>query len=260
MVSLQNIKEKIKGFSVREWFLVILSCFLLVMCAQIYFSDRTKIIAIQEESQVYKNKADEEYRAKTILIQKNSELKKSNDSLYAEYKKIKDQDPLVITKTLTKTSVDTLTIETEVEKIVVVDNNRFENGYKFAWNYDKKFDKDNYFNIQGATYTDSLLTSAETKIDKLEIGSDLILDVVKSQADNAMRIVARSNNPYVSITSIDGAVINPTQNKTIKSYFKPKRWGLGVSVGYGVQYSPSHKEVNFGPQVGVGLSYNIFQW
>lgn len=232
--------------------MILLAC-CLTCCVQMYFSHKTKIVAIQEESDVYKNKADEEYRAKTILVQTNKELKKSNDSLYAEYKKIKKDDPLIITKTILETRVDTLPMET-----VIVHSS--PNEYHFNWSYSENVDNNNYFRIGGHTTTDSLMSVAATSLDSMSLGADLKLNVVKSEADNALRIVARSNNPRVKITQMEGVVLDPTKNELIKSYFPPKRWGVGVGLGVGVGYDITGKRVSVGPQVTVGINYNLFNW
>lgn len=38
---------------------------------------------------------------------------------------------------------------------------------------------------------------------------------------------------------------------------KPCRWGVGVQVGYGVQFG---EQVRTSPYIGVGISYNILSW
>lgn len=43
-------------------------------------------------------------------------------------------------------------------------------------------------------------------------------------------------------------------------YPKPKRWGIGVQVGAGVQYGTIHKQMDVGPYIGVGISYNILSF
>ena len=56
--------------------------------------------------------------------------------------------------------------------------------------------------------------------------------------------------------SLDSLIINsPVQTVRIKD--KPKRWGIGVQVGYGVTIGSTPK---FAPYVGVGISYNILNF
>lgn len=56
--------------------------------------------------------------------------------------------------------------------------------------------------------------------------------------------------------SLDNIYIyQPTQIVQVKS--KPKRWGVGIQVGYGVTLKQTPQ---FSPYVGVGVSYNLFQF
>lgn len=50
-------------------------------------------------------------------------------------------------------------------------------------------------------------------------------------------------------------IYQPTQIVQVKS--KPKRWGVGIQVGYGVTLKQMPQ---FSPYVGVGVSYNLFQF
>lgn len=56
--------------------------------------------------------------------------------------------------------------------------------------------------------------------------------------------------------SLDDLLIyQPTQVVRIKD--KPKRWGIGVQVGYGITVG---KQPQFSPYIGIGVSYNLFQF
>ena len=50
-------------------------------------------------------------------------------------------------------------------------------------------------------------------------------------------------------------IYQPTQIVQVKS--KPKRWGVGIQVGYGVTLKQTPQ---FSPYVGLGVSYNLFQF
>ena len=39
-----------------------------------------------------------------------------------------------------------------------------------------------------------------------------------------------------------------------------KRWGIGIQAGAGVQYGTIHKQMDVGPYLGVGISYNILNF
>jgi hypothetical protein len=58
--------------------------------------------------------------------------------------------------------------------------------------------------------------------------------------------------------SLDSIFVYPSKEvQTIKIKPKPKRWGIGVQVGYGLTLQPQPK---FAPYIGVGISYNIFNF
>ena len=69
------------------------------------------------------------------------------------------------------------------------------------------------------------------------------LDVIEKE--NKLKIIGTSDNPYVSITDFNGAVIDPTTSDVLKNCFKQKRWGIGPQVGVGVsrdlKFSPPGK-------------------
>ena len=44
---------------------------------------------------------------------------------------------------------------------------------------------------------------------------------------------------------------------TITTNAKTKRWGIGVQAGVGAQYGTIGKQMDVGPYVGVGISYNL---
>lgn len=46
--------------------------------------------------------------------------------------------------------------------------------------------------------------------------------------------------------------------KEITVHQKPKRWGIGIQVGYGMSL-PQGRPV-FAPYIGIGISYNLIRW
>ena len=65
------------------------------------------------------------------------------------------------------------------------------------------------------------------------------------------KIFVKTANPYVAFPTIDGAYIKAPEK------VKPKRWCVGVQVGFGVQYGTIHKAFDVGPYIGVGASYGF---
>ena len=57
--------------------------------------------------------------------------------------------------------------------------------------------------------------------------------------------------------SLDDLLIyQPSQVVRIRD--KPKRWGVGIQVGYG--FSPTSGNIRASPYIGIGVSYNLFTW
>lgn len=108
-------------------------------------------------------------------------------------------------------------------------------------------------------YNDSWLGFRETL--KLANKEEPVLDVYDIWMDVPLvvgisddyKIFITSPNPYFMATSIEGAVID-------KSKFAQKkpRWTLSVYGGFGAQYGLLKKEIDVGPQVGVGIGFRIF--
>ena len=58
--------------------------------------------------------------------------------------------------------------------------------------------------------------------------------------------------------SLDSLIFRmPREVVTVKEYSKPKRWSVGVQVGYGVTLKGTPQ---FAPYVGIGVSYNLFSF
>ena len=58
--------------------------------------------------------------------------------------------------------------------------------------------------------------------------------------------------------NLDSLILRtPREIITIKEKTKPKRWGVGVQVGYGITLKGTPQ---FAPYVDVGVSYNIFNF
>ncbi len=58
--------------------------------------------------------------------------------------------------------------------------------------------------------------------------------------------------------SLDSLIFRmPRETMTITKYPKPKRWSVGIQVGYGMTLKGTPQ---FAPYVGIGVSYNLFSF
>lgn len=113
---------------------------------------------------------------------------------------------------------------------------------------------------------DSTVVRYVTEVVKVIDTADVVtdchhLDSVKVQIPITQKVYEDSTyKAYVSgfNPSLDSILVYPkTEVQTINIKPKPKRWGIGVQVGYGLSLTPAPK---FAPYVGVGISYNLFNF
>lgn len=151
-----------------------------------------------------------------------SEIKDLQDKLGAKVS--------TITKVETKTVVDTLYFETvtEVGDSVIIGN--------FS-HYDEWLTMNGQFH-----WTPSQST---TVLHKLTMNTPLKVGMTENNT-----YFVTTPNPYVNITSVEGATLTQTQKK--KNHF-----GVGLNVGVGMQYGIINKQIDFGPQLGIGINYNF---
>lgn len=69
---------------------------------------------------------------------------------------------------------------------------------------------------------------------------------------NDYQIFVKTPNPYVSFSSIEGAVID---NSVLKP--RKKRFNWGLQMGFGAMYDIMNKNIAVGPYAGVGAEFNF---
>lgn len=133
-----------------------------------------------------------------------------------------------LTKVETQTRVDTLLLQTEVIKTDSVVIGNFSH-------YDEWLAMNGQFR-----WTPS---GSSTTLNNLTMRTPLKVGVTENNT-----FFVTTPNPYVSITEVEGATIN-----------KPKKqhFGIGLNLGVGVQYGIINKQIDFGPQLGIGLNFNF---
>lgn len=206
-----------------------------------------KPVVIDDSLRYWKDKAGREYAEKAAAFMTVSQLRHENDSLYAEYKALKDRGPIIITKTETLIELRDTAINTVVEK--------FPGGYDLKWGMRQDFSGNNWVALGGTTRADSLMKDVTTRLDSLQIGADMVLSVTDGNKD-CVRIDVRSNNPLLKVTDIEGVMLDPNKSKSITSRIKKKKFGIGLHVGPGLQVNPKG-EVNLGIEAGVGFNFNL---
>ena len=106
------------------------------------------------------------------------------------------------------------------------------------------------FPESGKNLQDSVQNFGKTVPDSVNV----VLPITQKVYDDA------NYTAYVSgyNPSLDSLIFKmPREVVTIKEYSKPKRWSVGVQVGYGVTLKGTPQ---FAPYVGIGVSYNLFSF
>ena len=111
-------------------------------------------------------------------------------------------------------------------------------------------------------YVAEVVRVTDTIIDSVNVGTDCTLsEDIEVEIPITQKVYEDSTyKAYVSgfRSNLDSIFVYPkTEVRTINIKPKPKRWGIGVQVGYGLSLTPAPK---FAPYIGVGISYNLFNF
>jgi hypothetical protein len=232
---------------------IIIGVLLIIIVALIIYSvsahrkiqsSGTNIEALQDSIHVYKLKNDAlMYEKQGFLIEKK-DLEKYigiSESERRELEKKLDDALLAISIIEGNIRIDTINM-TDTTYIsldsVMVD--------KFSYN-------DRWINIDGTTIVKD--TIFNTSINKISMDAPLKVGISK---DNKWFVT--TENPYLSFSSVEGAMLEQSKNK---------RWsvgiqlGVGVLAGYGVQLSGTIKGVPIigaGLYGGIGVTYKLIDF
>lgn len=221
------------------------------------------ISSLMDSVRTYQTKNGFMVSEKIALITEKKELKKYNGDLLKEIKDLKD-NPIVVTKVVTKIVHDTIYIKPELDTNGITYNADSTIKYTpFKWNIDTLYNEGNYRKI-GGVYTISVDTNLNTKTKDFvilnnEIGLSFTTGLTEND-DDKVEIFITSKYPNFKSVKIDGALFDPRESKVIKKFFPPKRWGVGLYGGYGLYVDPGKFTAGTGLTFGVGISYSLFQW
>lgn len=202
------------------------------------------IEAIKDTVKTYKLKNDELLYAQQGFLLEKAELEKYigiSKKTINELEKELDSKIALISKLEGNVRIDTL----EVIDSIFIDNDTLFNNFVY---------QDNWLYLNGLTkYYDNI---SNTTINTIAMSAPITIGTTK---DNQWFVT--SENPYITFTDIKGANLEKA---------KPKRWALGVQVGLGViggagicgssdNIVRSGWVIGFGPYIGIGISYKLFE-
>lgn len=90
----------------------------------------------------------------------------------------------------------------------------------------------------------------------LQQGMGLNAGLFQDKKTKKVYIKIDTDYPGITFTNIEGASImdDPKNKKALRSM--RKNWAIGFNIGYGVQVNTSSSALDFGPYMGIGLSYS----
>lgn len=184
-------------------------------------------------------KNNELLASKQSLILSEAQIRDELNVSKAEIKELKRQlnaDLAYIAKLETNVELKD-TVWMKPDTVFMNANNYITKSFKYS---------DNWLQMNSSVYG-SNVDDLKLSIDYLNIDVPLMLGLT----DN-YKFWVQTNNPYVTFTNIEGAVVD-------ESAIKPKRqaWHLSVHAGIGVHYGLFGQKVDVGPYVGAGVSYNF---
>lgn len=246
--NLMRLRTLLGQLSLKDWLLI----FLTILCLSFYFEYRhyyhkslTPTVVYKTDSlDVYKNKLKEAYASVNVYVQDKNQLKKQNTQLAEELKKLKD-NPIVITKTKVKVYVDTIYAESDT----IIQQDTI---YDLHWHF---MEPNNYFSMNGLTRVKNDFSSFNTNIYNLQLDTEITMDIIDDKKNNRFKLIARTDNPYINITNMDGVVFDPTKSSILKKYYKTKRWHIGPQITYGITTDGKLR-----PTFGVGIGYGIINF
>ena len=208
--------DQLSRLSFKDWLIIVMAFMMLgmfLMCKHYMRQANERIIVANDSLTVYKNKLDSEYVAKNIYIQTTKQLKKTNQELYDEIKNLKD-NPVVVTKIVTKTVIKEVTAQSDSTV-------EHKDSTNVVWKnlYWSAKEKNGYYTLNGHTDVRSDFSTFQTTVSSLTMPAKITFDIIEDKKEEQLRFIGRSDNPYIQITNVEGAVIDPKKSKVLKSYF-----------------------------------------
>lgn len=210
--------------------------------------------ALNDSVRTSKNKVDQLEFSKNILVGDKNDLKELNRDLFEEYKKENGK----------VSELSKLVIEIANKKPIYITNNLPANSYGDStygvpFTLDTIYNKDNSRTLKGETKFRAI-TNAKGDIDIRPLSTILTEDKFKFNVIQGLRetkngdveVFVRSDYPGFELKDLNSIILDPDKHPVLKKFSdkgKPKKFGIGVYAGYGMNTN------GLSPQVGVGLIY-----
>ena len=210
------------------------------------------IKALNDTVRVEENRIGQIQYSKQALIADNNNLSSLNKQLGNEVKNQKGQI-LFLTSSQGGIKLDT-------PKIIIHDMQKLSDSeYVVNLSLKNTYDSVNFRSIEVKTNlkvdSNRMLSVLKSQMTKDDFSFNVITGIKEEK--NNLRIFIRSDYPGLTFSKIDGAIIDPRKSDVIKSFFPPKRWGVGFQTGVGIGVGRTIQPCVY---MGVGVSYNFIRW
>lgn len=205
-------------------------------------------VILTDSISYYKNKANELYTQKESYIIENEDLRRINNDLKREYDNLKD-NPIVITKVETKYEIKEVYIESDKAEIDSL-NNIISNFYNY---------NDNYLSLNASHRLNLIDSVGRLDLTNIAMKSNIYTNII--ERDKRLYLISRSDNPYLTITNVDGGFIDLESSMVLNRFYKREnKWSIGVSGGLYAIYGLTNKKIDFGPGFGFSITYSFGTW
>lgn len=233
--------------SKKAWIVITIETllFMLIFSIMIHYNS-ARISKLNNNVSVYRDsietvvlKNDELLASKQSLILSESQIREELNVSKNEIKELKKHlksDLAYIAKLEANVELKD-TVWMKPDTVFVNANNYIIKTFNYS---------DDWLQMNSSLYG-SNVDDLQLSIDYLNIDVPLTLGLT-----NNYKFWVKTNNPYVTFTNIESAVVD-------ESSIRPKKqhWNLGIHAGIGVHYGLFGQSVDVGPYVGVGVTYNF---
>lgn len=219
--------------------------------------------AFQDSLRITRNDLGQLEVSKKILVAKNEkDLKELNEKLYNIVSKLDGK-----ISSLTSTVIHLQGIIEDMENIPTditdvsppdISGTAIKS---FDWEYEKRFDEDNYRALAGKTtfsinFGDSIIKALKTTITK-DIINFQITQGLRTTKDG-VEMFATSNYPNFEIKELNSVLIDPDTHPALKQFSKQKKFSFGAYTGVGGTINLNDYSMIFGPQFGIGINWMLW--
>ena len=203
------------------------------------------IVEKSDSLTAYENKIGELYQEIGTYITDVDNLRRSNTELYNEVKNLKE-NPIVVTKVVTEVVIE----EKPLIDTVIVEKDK-PNDYTIRQTY-----SDNFLSLDLTTRFNSKDLVSSTILNSAKIPSTFTLDLIESKKGD-LSFIVKSDNPYIEINNVNGAVISPEDSKAIKRRYNDK-WC--VVAGVGPAFTVVDNKFKIYPAAQITFGFKIFSF